>query len=153
MDYLRRYAIKLQSNVPIYLTLNMLITYSEIAHCILSGIILGILCAYSSHYVLLDTSWYCIFGTVSYLLYTFVKSVVSYRLQSSLSVKYIVVTGILSCLLGGISYVHVNYQINQYVGHTKFFLSQEGEYALLIDSPVDLKISMEKNINHLVLYC
>jgi len=115
-------------------------TYSEIAHCILSGIILGILCAYSSHYVLLDTSWYCIFGTVSYLLYTFVKSVVRYRLQSSLSVKYIVVTGILSCLLGGISYVHVNHQINQYVGHTKFFLSQEGEYALLIDSPVDLKI-------------
>ena len=140
MDYLRRHAIKLQSNVPIYLTLNMLMTYSEIAHCILSGIILGILCAYSSHYVLLDTSWYCIFGTVSYLLYTFVKSVVRYRLQSSLSVKYIVVTGILSCLLGGISYVHVNHQINQYVGHTKFFLSQEGEYALLIDSPVDLKI-------------
>jgi len=110
------------------------------AHCILSGIILGILCAYSSHYVLLDTSWYCIFGTVGYLLYTLVKSGVRYRLQSSLSVKYIFVTGIISCALGGVSYVHVNHQINQYVGHTKFFLSQEGEYALLIDSPVDLKI-------------
>lgn len=140
MDYLRRYAIKLQSNLPIYLTLNMLMTYSEIAHCILSGIILGILCAYSSHYVLLDTSWYCIFGTVGYALYTLIKSGVRYRLQSSLSVTYIVVTCIISCALGGISYVHVNHQINQYVGHTKFFLSQEGEYALLIDSPVDLKI-------------
>ena len=140
MDYLRRYAIKLQSNIPIYLTLNMLMTYSEIAHCILSGIILGILCAYSSHYVLLDTSWYCICGTVGYLLYTLVKSVVRYRLQTSLSIKYIFVTCIISCTLGGISYVHVNHQINQYVGHTKFFLSQEGEYALLIDSPVDLKI-------------
>ena len=140
MDYLRRYAIKLQSNVPIYLTLNMLMTYSEIAHCILSGIILGILCAYSSHYVLLDTSLYCIWGAVGYLLYTLVKSGVRYRLQSFLSVTYIVVTGIVSCLLGGISYVHVNHQINEYVGHTKFFLSQEGEYALLIDSPVDLKI-------------
>lgn len=115
-------------------------TYSEIAHCILSGIILGILCAYSSHYVLLDTSWYCICGTVGYVLYTLVKSGVRYRLQSSLSFKYIVITGIVSCLLGGVSYVHVNHQINQYVGHTKFFLSQEGEYALLIDSPVDLKI-------------
>lgn len=115
-------------------------TYSEIAHCILSGIILGILCAYSWHYVLLDTSWYCICGTVSYLLYTLAKSVVRYRLQSSLSVTYIVVTCIISCALGGVSYVHVNHQINQYVGHTKFFLSQEGEYALLIDSPVDLKI-------------
>ena len=110
------------------------------AHCILSGIILGILCAYSSHYVLLDTSWYCICGTVGYLLYTLFKSGVRYRLQSSLSVTYIVVTGIISCVLGGVSYVHVNHQINQYVGHTKFFLSQEGEYALLIDSPVDLKI-------------
>ena len=140
MDYLRRYAIKLQSNVPIYLTLNMLMTYSEMAHCILSGIILGILCAYSSYYVLLDTSWYCIFGTVGYLLYILAKSVVRYRLQSSLSITYIVVTCIISCALGGISYVHVNHQINQYVGHTKFFLSQEGEYALLIDSPVDLKI-------------
>ena len=115
-------------------------TYSEIAHCILSGIILGILCAYSWHYVLLDTSWYCIFGTVGYLLYTVVKSVVRYRLQSSLSITYIVVTCIISCVLGGVSYVHVNHQINQYVGHTKFFLSQEGDYALLIDSPVDLKI-------------
>ena len=115
-------------------------TYSEIAHCILSGIILGILCAYSSHYVLLDTSWYCICGAVGYLLYTLVKSAVRYRLQSSLSITYIVVTCIISCVLGGVSYVHVNHQINQYVGHTKFFLSQEGEYALLIDSPVDLKI-------------
>lgn len=140
MDYLRRYAIKLQSNVPIYLTLNMVMTYSEIAHCILSGIILGILCAYSWHYVLLDTSWYCIFGTVGYLLYTLVKSLIRYRLQSSLSITYIVVTCIILCVLGGVSYVHVNHQINQYVGHTKFFLSQEGEYALLIDSPVDLKI-------------
>ena len=50
--YLRRYAIKLQSNLPIYLTLNMLITYSEIAHCILSGIILGI-------YVPIDRIMYC----------------------------------------------------------------------------------------------
>lgn len=115
-------------------------TYSEIAHCILSGIILGILCAYGSHYVLLDTSWYCIFGTVGYLVYTLVKSVFRYRLQSSLSITYIVATCIISCVLGGVSYVHVNHQINQYVGHTKFFLSQEGEYALLIDSPVDLKI-------------
>ena len=140
MDYLRRYAIKLQSNLPIYLTLNMLITYSEIAHYILSGIILGILCAYSSHYVLLDTSWYCMFGAAGYLLYTLVKAVVRYRLQSSLSIKYIVVTCIVSCVLGGVSFLHVNHQINQYVGHTKFFLSQEGEYALLIDSPVDLKV-------------
>ena len=140
MDYLRRYAIKLQSNLTIYLTLNMLITYSEIAHCILSGIILGILCAYSSHYVLLDTSWYCMFGAAGYLLYTLVKAVVRYRLQSSLSIKYIVVTCIISCVLGGVSFVHVNHQINQYVGHSKFFLSQEGEYALLIDSPVDLKV-------------
>ena len=53
--------------------------------------------------------------------------------------KYIVVTCIVSCALGGISFLHVNHQINQYVGHSKFFLSQEGEYALLIDSPVDLK--------------
>ena len=140
MDYLRRYAIKLQSNLPIYLTLNMLITYSEIAHYILSGIILGILCAYSSHYVLLDTSWYCMFGAAGYLLYTLIKAVIRYRLQPSLSVKYIVVTCIVSCALGGISFLHVNHQINQYVGHTKFFLSQEGEYALLIDSPVDLKV-------------
>lgn len=49
--------------------------------------------------------------------------------------------------------LHVNHQINQYVGHTKFFLSQEGEYALLIDSPVDLKVIDGKNIDHLVLYC
>ena len=126
MDYLRRYAIKLQSNLPMYLTLNMLITYSEIAHYILSGIILGILCAYSSHYVLLDTSWYCMFGAAGYLLYTLVKAVVRYRLQSSLSIKYIVVTCIVSCALGGISFLHVNHQINQYVGHTKFFLSQIG---------------------------
>ena len=140
MDYLRRYVIKLQSNLPIYLTLNMLITYSEIAHYILSGIILGILCAYSSHYVLLDTSWYCMFGAAGYLLYTLVKAVVRYRLRPSLSIKYIVVTCIVSCALGGISFLHVNHQINQYVGHTKFFLSQEGEYALLIDSPVELKV-------------
>lgn len=118
----------------------MLITYSEIAHYILSGIILGILCAYSSHYVLLDTSWYCMFGAAGYLLYTLVKAVVRYRLQPSLSIKYIVVTCIVSCALGGVSFLHVNHQINQYVGHTKFFLSQEGEYALLIDSPVEFKV-------------
>ena len=52
----------------------------------------------------------------------------------------LVVTCIVSCALGGISFLHVNHQINQYVGHSKFFLSQEGEYALLIDSPVDLKV-------------
>ena len=80
------------------------------------------------------------FGAAGYLLYTLVKAVVRYRLQSSLSIKYIVVTCIVSCALGGISFLHVNHQINQYVGHTKFFLSQEGEYALLIDSPVDLKV-------------
>ena len=66
MDYLRRYAIKLQSNLPTYLTLNMLITYSEIAHYILSGIILGILCAYSSHYVyeLVLYVWCCWLSTI-----------------------------------------------------------------------------------------
>ena len=63
------------------------------------------------------------------------------RLQSSLSIKYIVVTCIVSCALRWhINFYNVNHQINQYVGHTKFFISQEGEYALLIDSPVDLKV-------------
>ena len=68
--------------------------------------------------------------------------------------NYIVVTCIVSCVLGGVLFVHVNHQINQYVGHSKFFLSQEGEYALLIDSPVDLKSNRWKRIlDHLVLYC
>ena len=144
MVYLRRYATKLRSRLPIYLTLNMIMTYSEMAHCILSGIVLSSLYAYSVHYVLLDTSWYCILGSIVYLLYTCTKSIVRYRLHTSLSLRYIIVTILLSCGLGVASYVHVNHEINHYVGHTKFYISQEGEYALLVDSPVETTVIEEK---------
>ena len=144
MDYLRRYGTELRSKLPIYLTLNMLITYSEMAHCILSGIILGSLYAYSTHYVLLDTSWYCILGAIVYLLYTFIKSIIRYRLYTPLSCTYILVTILVSCGLGIATYIHVNREINHYVGHIKFYISQEGEYALLVDSPVETTVIEEK---------
>ncbi|WP_456156128.1 ComEC/Rec2 family competence protein [Veillonella sp.] len=50
----------------------------------------------------------------------------------------------MSCGLGVASYVHVNHEINHYVGHTKFYISQEGEYALLVDSPVETTVIEEK---------
>ena len=140
MGYLKNYVIKLRSNIATYLTMNMLITYSEMAHYILCGIILGSLYAYSNHYILLDTSWYCIGGAIVYVLYTLCKSMVRYKVNPSLSYKYMIVTVIISLVLGTLSYVHVNHQINQYVGHTKFFVSQEGDYALLIDTPVDMTV-------------
>lgn len=162
MDYLRKFVTKLLYNTNIYYQQNMVITYSEMAHTILGAMIFGILGAYESHYPLLDVSWYCVYIWVGYLVYTAIKIVLRSNvikqdkglynadnvnnIHSNMSLfiqwfstyKLVIITVCTSILLGIMSNYHVHKQINDYVGNAPFYSHQEGEYVVLVDSPVEI---------------
>lgn len=139
MDYLKRFTRILLSNVELSISQQMVITYSEMAHSIVFAMILSIIKEYGEHYPLLDNALYCVTIAILYLSYTIVK--VGYRYIRSVhrnrQLWLLFITAISVIVLSGMSYYHVEYRINTYVGHSKFYLQQEGEYAVFVDSLVE----------------
>ncbi|WP_251423155.1 ComEC/Rec2 family competence protein [Veillonella agrestimuris] len=140
MDYLKRFTKKLLSSTDLEKPYQMVITYSEMAHSILFTIILVIIKAYGTYYPLLDNALYCVTIAILYIVYTLTKIGWRYNhgANNKKQLNLLAITILAVVILGGVSYYHVDRGINDYVGHSKFYLHQEGDYAVLLDSPIEM---------------